>query len=96
MYLLLFPINLPGIVICGLAFGLAIGLGHLTGVSDEGPLMIIAGPLCAALDLSYRMRRPESEWFHPGAGGSIFSIPVCLFGIIWLVLGVIYTIQGHA
>jgi hypothetical protein len=76
------------------AFGIAFGIGRLAGTSAEGPLMIIAGPLCAVMDLAYRFRRPERHWSHPGFGGALFFIPVWLFGIFWTVLGVFYTIQG--
>jgi hypothetical protein len=58
-------------------------------------MMIIAGPLCAALDLAYRLRRSERVWLHPNSGGSVFFIPVWILGILWLVLGIAYTIQGH-
>ena len=87
--------NLPGILIASVAFGVAFGLGHLVGFTAEGPLMIVAGPLCAAMDLAYRSRRPERRWFHPSFGGALFFIPVWVFGIIWLVLGITYTIQRH-
>lgn len=87
--------NVPGIIIAAIAFGIAFGVGHLAGTTAEGPLMIIAGPLCAALDLAYRYRRPERHWFHPNLGGALFFIPVWILGIVWLVLGMAYTIQAH-
>jgi hypothetical protein len=87
--------NLPGIVMAAIAFGIAFGIGHLTGTSAEGPLMIIAGPLCVAMDLVYRFRRSERRWFHPSFGGALFFIPVWILGIIWLVLGVAYVTQGR-
>ncbi len=88
--------NLPGILMAAVAFGIAFGIGHLVGISAEGPLMMIAGPLCAAIDLAYRHRRPDRHWFHPGFGGALFFIPVWMFGIVWLVLGVVYTVRGPA
>jgi hypothetical protein len=89
-------INLPGIVICGLAFGIAFGVGYFIGTSEEGPLMIIAGPLCAAMDASLRLRKGERRMFHPHAGGNLFFIPIWLLGIVWFVLGVLYTFGGIA
>jgi hypothetical protein len=86
--------NVPGILIAAIAFGIAFGVGHLTGISAEGPLMIIAGPLCMAMDLAYRFRRSERRWFHPSSGGALFFIPVWILRIVWLVLGVVYTTQG--
>ena len=87
--------NLPGIIMVAIAFGIAFGVGRLTGVSGEGPLMLIAAPLCMAMDLVYRFRRSERGWFHPNSGGALFFIPVWILGTIWLVLGAVYAIQGH-
>jgi hypothetical protein len=87
--------NLPGILIAAIAFGIAFGVGHLAHLSGEGPLMIIAGPLCAAMDLVYRAKRSGRGWFHPSLGGALFFIPVWVFGILWFVLGIVYSIQGH-
>jgi len=88
--------NLVGVLIIAIAFGIALGIGHLAGVTAEGLMMIIAGPVCAALDLVYRSRRPDRRWFHPRFGGALFFIPVWVLGILWLVLGILYTIQRHA
>ena len=87
--------NWPGILITAIAFGIAFCVGYLAGITAEGPLMIIAGPLCAAMDLTYRFWRPYRRWFHPSFGGALFFIPVWILGIVWLVLGIVYTIQGH-
>ena len=88
--------NLPGFAIFGIAFGAAFGVCHLIGTADEGPVMMIAGPLCCVLDGSYRYWKAERSWFAPHAGGSMFFIPIWLFGIVWLVLGIIYTVRGQA
>src|SRR5262245_46877619 len=85
--------NWPGILMVAIAFAIAFGIGHLAGNSAEGPLMIIAGPLCVTMDLVYRLRHRERRWFHPNRGGALFFIPVWILGIIWLVLGVAYAIQ---
>jgi hypothetical protein len=84
------------IVPVAIAFAVAFGIGHLTGMSSEGPLMIVAGPLCMALDLVYRLKRADRRWFSPGVGGALFFIPVWILGIIWLLLGIVYTVQGHS
>ena len=88
--------NVPGILMVAVAFGIAFGIGHLTGTSAEGPLMIIAGPLCTAMDLVYRFKRANRRWFSPSVGGALFFIPVWILGIVWLVLGIVYTSQGRA
>jgi hypothetical protein len=94
MHLLHF--NMSGIIIFLLAFCIALGVGHLASVSDEGPLMMIGGPLCIAMDASLRLRNTERRWFHPHSGGSFVHIPMWLLGIVWLLLGIAYTIRGRA
>ena len=88
--------NVPGIVMTAIALAVAFGVGHVAGTYSEGPLMIVAGPLCIALDLIYRLRRANRRWFSPAVGGALFFIPVWIVGIIWLVLGIVYTVQGHS
>ena len=88
--------NPPGIAMAAVAFGIAFGVGHLAGISAEGPLMIIAGPLCAVFDLAYRLTLGERNWFHASAGGSLFFLPLWQMGMIWLVLGIVYTMEGGA
>ena len=88
--------NWLGLLMAAIAFGTAFGVGHLVGTTTKGPLMTIAGPLCAAIDLAYRYRRPDRRWFHPSFGGALFFIPVWILGIVWLVLGVVYVVRGPA
>jgi hypothetical protein len=88
--------NVPGILMAAIGFGTAAGIGHLAGTSAEGLLMIIAGPLCAAMDLVYRTKHGEGRWFHPNCGGALFFIPMWILGVVWLALGIVYTIQGRA
>lgn len=83
--------NIPGIVMVAISFAIAFGVGHLAGTSAEGPLMMIAGPLCIALDLAYRYKRANRRWFSPGVGGALFFVPVWILGIIWLGLGAAYS-----
>ena len=88
-------VNRPGILMVAFALGIASGIGHLAGTSAEGPPMIIAGRLCAAMDLVYRVRRSGHRWLHPSFGGALFFIPVWILGIVWLVQGVASAIQGR-
>jgi hypothetical protein len=87
--------NIPGLIMLFISFGIAFGIRELTGTSAEGFTMIVAGPIAAACDLSYRLLRREGHWFSPRGGGSLFFLPVWLFGILWLVLGIIYTVRGE-
>jgi hypothetical protein len=56
--------------------------------------MMIAVPLCLTMDAVYRFMLSGRRWFHPSLGGAQFFIPMWILGIIWLVLGVVYAIQG--
>jgi hypothetical protein len=85
--------NLPALVICAIAFGAGFGVRHLAGASGEGLAMVVAGPIAAALDLAWRMRN-DRNWFRPAGGGALFWLPVWAFGILWLVLGVVYMVRG--
>ena len=87
--------NGPGILMVAIALGIASGIGPLAGTSAEGPPMILAGLLGAAMDLVYRARRSGRRWLHPSFGGALCFIPVWVLGIVWLVLGVASVIQGR-
>jgi hypothetical protein len=88
--------NIVGIVIFALSFAVGFGVAHLAGRSDSGLMMVLAGPLAIILDLGYRLLRPTGHWLHPERGGSLFFLPMWLFGIVWTVLGAIYLIRGSA
>jgi hypothetical protein len=86
--------NLSGIIMFALSFGAAFGVGHLAGRSDSGLLMVIAGSLAVLLDLAYRRSSATGHWFHPARGGSLFFLPVWLFGFVWTFLGAVYLMRG--
>jgi hypothetical protein len=86
--------NMAGLIMTAIAFAAAFGIGAIFGINAEGPLMIIAGPLAAALDLGYRWNRADARLLAADAGGSLLFLPVWMFGALWFVLGVVYTIQG--
>ena len=88
--------NLVGLVMFAISFGVAFLAGGITGTTAEGPLMIIAGPLLAACDATYRWKHPAGHWFYPDRGGSLFFLPAWTFGLLWLVLGIVYTVQGRS
>jgi len=81
--------NLVGIILFALSFGIATGLGKALGLSSEGLIMLIGGPLSTCMDLAYR-KFVGKNWFRPAAGGSLFFIPVWILGIVWSLLGVYY------
>ncbi len=87
--------NVAGLLMCIIGFASAFVIGHAVGIAAEGFLMMIAGPLCAALDLGYRYSRGERRWFNPRSGGTLFFVPVWIFGILWLALGIAYTVRAH-
>jgi hypothetical protein len=88
--------NIPGIIMLGLSFGIAFGLKEQIGMTAEGPPMLIGGLLVTACDLLYRLKRDEGHLFYPSGGGSLFFLPVWLFGIFWVVAGTLKTIMGGA
>ena len=85
--------NLPGMVIAFLAFFAAFLIKQLIGFSADGPAMIIGGPLCVVLDLTYRNQQEDGSFFSPARGGAIFFIPVWVWGIVCFVMGVVSTIR---
>ena len=85
--------NLLGLGMLLISFGIAFGLGRLFGWTTEGPIMMMAGPLVALLDLGYRRRYAEGSWLHRHKGGSLFFLPLWAFGILWLILGTVYTLR---
>ncbi len=87
--------NWTGAIMFAIAFGIAVGLGHLVGLTAEGPMMIMAGPPCLGMDLAYRARYGGKRLFHPECGGSLFFLPVWVLGIVWMVLGSVDAEQKH-
>ena len=77
-----------------IAFAVAFGVGAVFGTSAEGPLMIVAGPLLAAMDIVYRLKSHDGHIYIPHKGGSLFFLPAWAFGALWFVLGIVYTVQG--
>jgi hypothetical protein len=96
LYMAVVIFNFRGIVMCVVAFAIAFAIGAVCGLSGEGPLMIIAGPILAACDLAYRFGTKDGHWFSPDRGGSLFFLPAWCFGILWLVLGIVYVVNPEA
>ena len=86
--------NYIGIIMTIIAFAIAFGVGAAFGTAAEGPLMIIAGPLLAGMDIAYRLKTTDGHIYIPHRGGSLFFLPAWAFGALWFVLGIVYTIQG--
>jgi len=75
--------NLVAVAVCGVAFFVAFGLGHLLGMTEQRSLVLIGGPVAMVLDLIYRTER--RRWFHPRGGASLFYVPVWLLGVFLVV-----------
>ena len=88
--------NLVGIAMVVIAFVVAFAVGAVIGTDAEGPLMIIAGPLLAAMDIGYRLKTKDGHIYIPNKGGSLFFLPVWAFGALWFILGIVYTVQGDS
>ena len=84
--------NYAGIIIAAIGFAVAFGIGAIVGTSAEGPLMMIARPLVAILDFAYRFKSANGHWFIPHRGGSLFFLPVWVFGVLWFILGIVYAV----
>jgi hypothetical protein len=87
--------NWVGLLMFAASIGTGMGIGHLLGDPREGLVMVTGGPLAVVFDLVYRLVRPGGHWFHPDRGGSLFYLPVWLFGIAWTLLGTYYLLAGR-
>ena len=81
--------NYVGLLMLLVSFGLTFGIGSLVGLGPKGEFMMVAGPVALALDVWYRRKRGDGDWFLPTSGGSIFFAPVWLWGAVWSVMGVV-------
>jgi hypothetical protein len=86
--------NYRGLAMFAGAGAITFAIGELFGLSGEGPLMIVLGPLLAACDLVYRLKSKQGHWLDPHQGGSLFFLPAWCLGVFWFILGIIYTIQA--
>jgi hypothetical protein len=87
--------NIRAVVMLVIGFGIAYCVGELFGVTTDGPRLIMAGPLTSIIDWTYRVKHEDGHWFSPNGGGSLFFLPLWAFGIVFLVMGISYTIQGR-
>jgi hypothetical protein len=87
-------INVAGLLILAISFGIAFGAGWIAGFSDEGRLMVIAGALVALVDFTFRVTRENGHWFSASRGGALFFLPVWLFGVLWAGLGTYYVMTA--
>jgi hypothetical protein len=86
-------VNVAGMIMFAIGFGVAALAQNVFGELPEGVLMMVAGPIMIALDLLYRARRPERNWWHFRSGGSLLFLPAWQLGTVWFMLGVCYVIR---
>jgi hypothetical protein len=93
--------NIPGITMFLIAGAITLGVKRIPGFPvGQGPPTFLLGVLCIVFDLVYRLRNWKKYashwalWIHPARGGALFLLPVWGFGLLWVVLGIIYTIGG--
>jgi hypothetical protein len=84
-------VNPAGFAMLAVAFAAAFAIGYLVGTSAEGILMIVASPFLVGADVVYRATRATRQWFHPHGGGMLFFVPIWVWGVVWLLLGIGYT-----
>ena len=89
-----FIYNNAGLVILVIGFGVGYLVVSSFGTDAEGPWMVAAGALIAALDVGYRWRSLEGSLFAPDKGGSLFFLPAWSIGAFWCVLGIVRTVQA--
>lgn len=83
-------INMAGIAMLAVGFGVACFIQELVGALPEGVLMMIAGPQIVALDFFYRSRQPEKSWWSFRKGGSLLFLPAWQLGAFWFGMGACY------
>jgi hypothetical protein len=71
------------------AFGVAIGILALFGIQQEAPGIFVGGIILVAIDLGYRLKKSDSDYGTPAAGGSLFFMPAWVLGAFWIILGVV-------
>jgi hypothetical protein len=52
--------------------------------------------LAADLDPGNRLEQHHGHLFPPKRGGSLFFLPSCRSGVLWLMLGLVYTLKGES
>ena len=86
--------NAAGTVIFFGSFLAAIGVGELSGNVPKGPLTLLGGVLVTGLDLLFRLCWLKCGLWNRERGATLLFIPIWIFGLIWIVLGLIYTLVG--
>lgn len=87
-------INSVGLAILVFSFGAAFGIGWLAGLGNEGEVMAIGGALVALMDFTVRLFGEDGHWLYPRRGGMFLFLPVWVFGLLWLGLGVYRVLAG--
>lgn len=75
-----------GMVLASCSIGLVITL--LVGLKPiEIYMVIFAGPIVTMMDLHYRRRYGNKQFFASTAGGHIYFIPMWIMGFVYVLLG---------
>lgn len=88
--------NTLGAILFVAGFLTAVGIGELAGGASEGPLTIVGGLLVGGADVIYRLWRVKCRLWDREQGGTFLFIPIWVFGLFWVALGVFYTVRGQA
>ena len=81
--------NRVGFLTVFYGFALGYGASYILGYKDGELTEAIGGALIAATDLGIRVGRHRGKWLGRSSGGTLFFLPVFVFGILWSVLGTI-------
>jgi hypothetical protein len=88
--------NIIGLVMVLLALAVAFVLTRLFGSSDENHFIILTAVVAILCDVVYRWRHPAGHWFSPSRGGSLFFLPVWLFGLFAIGWSVTHILTGES
>ena len=94
MFVIIF--NWLGLAFLVVGFAAAFCVRAVAGIQSEGALMLVLGPVVLAADLAYRLLRKDGHWFSSRKGGSLFFLPLWMFGVLWTVLGAVYLYRGDS
>ncbi len=85
--------NRTGYLLIGICFGLAALIGYVIGDTRSNTVLLIGGPIATGADVAVRSLWSLGYGLFPDRGGRFFILPLWLFGLIWLALGLL---RGNA
>jgi hypothetical protein len=85
--------NAVGAILFFGGFGISAGIGMLARAA-EGPMTIVGGLLVGGSDVAYRLWLTKCGLLDRERGGTFLFIPIWMFGVFWVALGIAYLVWG--